>query len=224
MAFNAYLVFHKSVRGADFNQGIFGESTSTPDSGQSRYAGEGEKWGTGAIEITEYGFGVTMPITSSRSDGGGATVGRAGFEVFTCSKNIDSATPWLVRFCCTGKNIPAIVLHIFRSGASSSASGAVKYAMVVFQNCVITKVGISGSGEELPKEQLEFNYGLCEYIYRPTDHDTGLPISKRTGDPMSRPSAGEEVIIRFGWSTITNEEKTSLQEFNKYEPHDAVQA
>ena len=30
----------------------------------------------GGIEITDYGFGVSAPTTTSRSDGGGATVGR----------------------------------------------------------------------------------------------------------------------------------------------------
>ena len=34
----------------------------------------------------DYGFGVSMPVTTSRSDGGGATVGRANFDVFTVKK------------------------------------------------------------------------------------------------------------------------------------------
>ena len=29
-----------------------------------------------AIEVQDYGFGVNMPVTTSRSDGGGATVGK----------------------------------------------------------------------------------------------------------------------------------------------------
>jgi len=28
------------------------------------------------MEVQDYGFGVSMPVTSSRSDGGGSTVGR----------------------------------------------------------------------------------------------------------------------------------------------------
>jgi len=71
MAFNAYLVFHADAK-------ILGESTSSPEQGVTR--------DNGAIEITDYGFGVSMPVSSSRSDGGGATVGRANFDVFTCSK------------------------------------------------------------------------------------------------------------------------------------------
>lgn len=34
------------------------------------------KTSTKAIEIQDYGFGVNMPVTTSRSDGGGATVGK----------------------------------------------------------------------------------------------------------------------------------------------------
>src|SRR3954469_6089206 len=117
MAFNAYLVFHEDAK-------IRGESTSEPEPGAID---------KGAIEITDYGFGVSMPVTTSRSDGGGATVGRANFDVFTASKNIDTSTVPLMEFCCKGTNIKRIVLHLFRSGDSStSQTGVVKYAMYVF--------------------------------------------------------------------------------------------
>ena|SRR5436190_680661 len=197
MAFNAYLIFHKGVRGGK-GSGICGESTSEPEKGIPK----------GALEISDYAFGVSMPVTTSRSDGGGATVGRANFDIFSATKSIDTSTPFLVQYCCTGKNIPSIVLHLYRQGAGTDqeASGAVKYAVVVFQNCVITKVGISGSGEELPKESLEFNYGYCEYIYHETKKTTG----ERVGNPM-----------RFGWSTVSNAAKPSGQNFNDFEPADA---
>src|SRR3954469_10019628 len=122
MAFNAYLVFHEDSK-------IRGESTSEPEPGAID---------KGAIEISDYGFGVSMPVTTSRSDGGGATVGRANFDVFTCSKNIDTATVWLVQYCCLGKSIPKIVLHLYRQGAGADEqeSGVVKYGMIVFQHCV----------------------------------------------------------------------------------------
>ena len=200
MAFNAYLVFHKDVRGDEEKpgKGIFGESTSDPGDKE-------EKWGKGAIEITDYSFGVTMPVTTSRSDGGGATVGRANFDPFTCNKGIDTATPYLMEYCCTGKNVPSIVLHIFRSGAESE-SGVVKYAMIVFHHCVITEVKITGGGgDELPKESLSFNYGLCEYWYQLTDHKTGKAID-------------DVKPIKKGWSTITNRRAFSHQKFNEFEP------
>src|SRR5712672_3174178 len=98
MAFNAYLVFSDKIKPR-----IVGESQSQPDAKASKNT---------AIEVSDYGFGVTMPVTTSRSDGGGATVGRANFEVFTASKNIDTATPYLFQFCCTGMSIDSIVLHL----------------------------------------------------------------------------------------------------------------
>lgn len=185
MAFNAYLVFPKSTD-------IKGESTSEiPEKGSAM-----------PIEIADYAFGVSMPVTASRSDGGGATVGRANFDVFTCSKNIDTATCKLVEYCCKGTAIPKILLHLYRQGEGSDATGVVKYAMVVFQHCVITKVGISGGGEELPKEALEFNYGVCEYVYQETDHATG------------KPKGSEQK--RAGWSTIANKFMSTGHQFNSF--------
>lgn len=172
MAFNAYLVF-------DTKSGIDGESTSEI------------AVGSGAIEIADYSFGVTMPVTTSRSDGGGATVGRANFELFTCNKSIDTATWKLFEFCCKGTAIEKAMLHIYRQGAGDAEkdTGVVKYVCIIFHHCVITKVGITGGGEELPKESLEFNYGGCEYWYQPTEHDTG----KAKGEAK-----------KAGWSTIAN--------------------
>src|SRR5437868_15250725 len=107
MAFNAYLLFHKDVR-KNPGEGICGESTSKPQSECPTP--------NGAIEIQDYAFGVSMPVSASRSDGGGPTTGRANFDIFSCTKGIDSATPFLVQYCCTGKNIPSIVLHLYRQG------------------------------------------------------------------------------------------------------------
>src|SRR6266853_4226634 len=190
MAFNAYLLFKTGQ-----SDKIEGESTSEPEKGMAK---------KGAIEVTDYGFGVSMPVTASRSDGGGATVGRANFDVFTATKNIDTATTKLVEFCCKGTAVKRIVLHLFRAGEGSETTGVVKYAMIVFGSCVITKVAVSGGGEELPKESLEFNYGACEYMYQETDHETGKKTS-RAAD-------------HAGWTTIANKEATGLQAFTDFVP------
>jgi len=190
MAFNAYLLFSTAAKGE-----IVGESTSSP---------QGAPDPNNSIEVQDYGFGVSMPVTTSRSDGGGATVGRANFDVFTCTKGIDTATTDLFKYCCKGTDIPAIILHLYRAGSGSEASGTVKYAEVIFQHCVVTKVAISGSGEELPKESMEFNYGLCEYQYALTDHKTGLQTGKYS---------------KYGWSTVKNAEATGLQgDFSAWAP------
>src|SRR5438093_13043127 len=105
MAFNAYLLFKTGQ-----SDKIEGESTSEPEKGMAK---------KGAIEVSDFGFGVSMPVTASRSDGGGATVGRANFDVFTASKGIDTATCSLVRYCCKGTAIEKAVLHLYRQGEGS---------------------------------------------------------------------------------------------------------
>jgi hypothetical protein len=40
----------------------------------SAFAGDKNK--SKGIEVNDYGFGVSSPVTTSRSDGGGSTVGR----------------------------------------------------------------------------------------------------------------------------------------------------
>jgi len=195
MAFNAYLVFNVG----DNKLQIGGESTSEVVKSLMSDI-KSAKDGKGAIEVADFGFGVSMPVTASRSDGGGATVGRANFDVFTATKNIDTATTALVEYCCKGTAIKRIVLHLFRQGQGGEATGVVKYAMVVFGACVITKVAISGSGEELPKESLEFNYGQCEYFYQLTDHDTGVPVT-------------EVPTFKSGWSLVQNKKVTSSEKW-----------
>src|ERR1700730_10941753 len=110
MAFNAYLLFSDA-------SAIKGESTSEPEPGMAK---------KGAIEIADFGFGVSMPVTSSRSDGGGATVGRANFDRFSCSKGNQSGAWQLVQVCCKGPAIEKTLLHLYRQGQSDE-SGVVKY-------------------------------------------------------------------------------------------------
>jgi len=197
MAFNAYLVFgtpsgSRNIGGESTSEVATGLSGPDPATGDLSSL-EGCK---GAIEVTDYSFGVNMAVTTGRSDGGGATVGRANFDVFTCTKNIDTATVPLVEYCCKGTAIPKIALHLFRSSAgTASTTGVVKYCVIYFGNCVITKCAVSGGGDDLPKESLEFNYGQVQYCYRYTNHNNGAPGSD----------------IKTGWSLVANKQADSAE-------------
>jgi len=182
MAFDAYLWFKN---GSSFN--VMGESTS--EISTKYFNGE-------AIEVTEYSLGVEMKATERRSDGGGATIGRADLQVFTCKKSIDTASCGLAQCCCRGTHIPIITLDVFRSGGDVKG-GAQRYIWATFENCVITKVEIeSGGDDELPTENLEFNYGKVTWHYQLTDHKSGAPISGKTKD--------------FGWDSIGNKDRLDL--------------
>jgi len=56
----------------------------------SAFAGDKNK--SKGIEVQDYGFGTSMPVTTSRSDGGGATVGRKQVSSPTTKAPIGGST------------------------------------------------------------------------------------------------------------------------------------
>ena len=161
MAFDAFI----KIPGAD------GESSDEKHS----------KW----IELHSYGFGLTQPTgAGSRSDGGGAITGRVNLEAFTCTKSIDISSAKLALMCAKGKAIDGIVVHLNRA-----AEDKVLYLEIKYDNAVITKSSVTGSGDDLPEETLEFNYGKVDYMYYETAHDSGKLTGNKAG---------------FLWSAITN--------------------
>ncbi|MDR0353359.1 MAG: type VI secretion system tube protein Hcp [Opitutaceae bacterium] len=139
---------------------------------QSEYA---SKIGLGAIEITDYGFGITMPIAENRSATGAATTGRADLTEFECTKNLDASTAHLCHACMSGRHIEKITCRIFRSVGETN----VEYVTLEFTDVLITSCTVSGSGDELPKESLKFSYGAIKYTYTVTDHATGKATSEK---------------------------------------------
>jgi type VI protein secretion system component Hcp len=56
----------------------------------------GDKNKNKGIEVQDYGFGASMPVTTSRSDGGGSTVGRVTHKDISTTKYQDKASPLLM--------------------------------------------------------------------------------------------------------------------------------
>src|SRR5436309_6485926 len=111
------------------------------------------------IELAEYSFGVKQPAAGSRSDGGAATGGRADFDNFTCKKNLDKASPKLMLSCAKGEHIKEIKVELCRATGDKQPYLEIKYSDVII---TVVKPAGSGTGEGLPTEDLEFNFGKVE--------------------------------------------------------------
>lgn len=159
MAFEAYL----------YIDGVRGDSTSAVAKNEV----PAETSSAGPIEIQTYGLGIDMPLVENRSATGAVTVGRANFEDFETAKNLDISTSALLFFCLSGKHIPFAVVKVYRAVADDDSSKPTLYMEIKYQSVVITEVGVSGSGDEMPTETLKFNYGSVEYKYYKTDPKTG---------------------------------------------------
>jgi type VI secretion system secreted protein Hcp len=137
--------------------GIDGESTD----------GAHAKW----IEILSFSHGMSQPPSSVVSSSGGAGSGRVTMQDFSVVKHLDSASPKLALACCTGQHIPSVKIEVCRAGGDK-----VKYMEYKMSTVMVSSVRPGGSahaGDEVPLEEVAFNFGKIEWTYTHQDRGTG---------------------------------------------------
>jgi type VI secretion system secreted protein Hcp len=104
---------------------------------------------------------------------GGAGLGKAEFEVFTCKKTVDTASHHLFEACGRGSHFNAVELKLFRStGAANSTNSANLFLHWTFNMMAVEKVEWA-HGEEMPEETVTFRFGACKVVYKKQD-ETGV--------------------------------------------------
>jgi type VI secretion system secreted protein Hcp len=162
MAFDAFLEI----------EGIPGESTDDKH----------KNW----IEILSFNHGLSQPSSGAQSTGGARSAERCNHQDFSVVKILDKASPKLALFCCNGKHIGKIKFELCRATGNKQ-----KYMEYVLTDVIVSSVrpGGSASGaEQLPLEEVSFNYGKIEWTYTETDHKTGA-------------SKGD---VKANWSLVEN--------------------
>jgi type VI secretion system secreted protein Hcp len=126
------------------------------------------------IELISYSHGLSQRSSGAASTGGGRSAERCDHDDFTVVKTLDKASPKLALFCCNGKHIPKITMHLCRAAEDKQ-----KYMEYVLTDVIVSSVRPGGSAQNaettLPLEQVSFNYGKIEWVYTETDHKTGKP-------------------------------------------------
>lgn len=123
------------------------------------------------IEVLSYSHGLSQPASGSSSSGGGRSSERCDHQDFSIVKTLDKASPKLALYCCNGAHIPKITVELCRASGDKQ-----KYMQYVLSESIVSGVrpgGSSQGGEELPLEEVSFNYGKIEWVYTETDHKTG---------------------------------------------------
>ncbi len=149
MAFDAFLKI----------EGIPGESTDDKH----------KDW----IEILSFSWGVSQPSSGSASSGGARSAERCNHQDFSIVKTLDKASPKLFLNCANGSHIKEITLTLNRATGDKS-----KYMEYKLSDSIVASVrpgGASHGGDQLPTEEVSFNYGKIELIYTEADHKTGKP-------------------------------------------------
>ena len=126
------------------------------------------------IEILSYSHGVSQPGSGSVSSGGARRAARSEHLDFSIVKALDKATPKLNLYCCDGTHVPEVKIELCQATGTKQ-----KYMEYKMSDVLVSSVrpgGSSQGGDNLPLEEITFNYGKVEWTYTETDLMTGEPI------------------------------------------------
>ncbi len=109
--------------------------------------------------------GTTIPIFgfsfvgSSKSTGAGA--GRASFNEFVITKQVDKSSPKLALACATGKHFPKVTITLRKAGGTKQ-----QYLTYTLTNAIISSYQTGGSGHNVtPTESLSLNFTKIQFTY-----------------------------------------------------------
>jgi type VI secretion system secreted protein Hcp len=129
--------------------GVDGESTD------SKHA----KW----IEVLSFSHGMNQPVSAVQSSAGGGTSARVNMQDFNITKYVDLSSPKLTEACCTGKHFGNVTLELCRAGGEK-----LKYLEIKLDKAIVSSVsvgGAKGSDDDVPVEQVSFNFGKITWTY-----------------------------------------------------------
>jgi len=128
--------------------GIDGEST--------------DKGHGGEIDIESWSWGMSNP---SSTTGGGGGAGKVTAQDFHFTHLIDKASPKLMLACASGQHIKEAKLTVRNSSGDD-------YLTIKFSDVFCTSFQDSGSGGQLPTEQVSLNFAKVEFEYKPQGKNT----------------------------------------------------
>jgi type VI secretion system secreted protein Hcp len=132
--------------------------------GSVKISGESlDKAHQGTVALNSFELGVENDQTIGSGTSGAGT-GKAVFQPFRVTKNVDTSSPNLVLASAAGAHFPQVNLYLRKTGASGVLPG--DYLVYRFKMVFVSSVAWSGSsGDELPQETVEFQYGALQVSY-----------------------------------------------------------
>jgi type VI secretion system secreted protein Hcp len=125
-----------------------------------------EKW----IELHSFSWAVTQPGARSYVGAGGAA-GKATFTDFSITKALDRSSPSLFQACATGQHLAEVTVELCRATGDKQ-----QYLNYKFSDVMVSAFqagGASAGTEQLPMEQVAFNFAAVKITYTPIDMRTG---------------------------------------------------
>ena len=123
----------------------------------------------GEIDVMSYSFGATQ--TGSFAYGGGGGAGKVQFQDFHFVMKMSKATPKLFLACANGEHLKSAILTVRKAGKEAQEFYNVKFTDILVSSYT---TGASGGGDEVPTEQISFNFTKMEMEYKEQKADGSL--------------------------------------------------
>jgi len=139
------------------------------------------------IAVLNFEHSIVQPQGGDPSAQGVLTGGKAAHSDFTIGKRVDSASPILAQYVCSGQNIMDAKFEICRAMGEKTT-----FMVYEFKNFIISSVSPSGSAsadDPVPVEEFTIRYGEITWSYTPTVITGG---------------GKKKAAINAGWSTWQN--------------------
>jgi type VI secretion system secreted protein Hcp len=121
----------------------------------------------GEIDVVSWSWGVTQ--TGTMSHGGGGGEGKAHFNDFNFTHQVDKASPVLLKACATGEHIKEATITVRKAG-----KGQQEYLIIKMNDVLITGVSPSGAGEASTTEHVALQFAKVDLEYKPQKPDGSL--------------------------------------------------
>ena len=118
------------------------------------------------VEVLSWSWGVNQ--TGTMAPGGGGGAGKASFNDFNFTHNIDKASPVLLRACATGEHIKEATITVRKAG-----KGQQEFLIIKMNDIIITSVAPSGAGDATA-ENVALKCAIVDLEYKPQKADGSL--------------------------------------------------
>ncbi len=120
------------------------------------------------IQLESWSWGESNSGSSAAGGGGGA--GKVSMNDFSFTMPVNKASPLVFQACATGQHISDALLTCRKAGEKQQ-----EYLKIAFTDLLISSYQTGGSaGNEIPTEQISFNFAKIEFTYAPQNKDGSL--------------------------------------------------
>ena len=114
------------------------------------------------IDVLAYGWGASQ--SGSFHEGGGGGAGKASFQNFNFTKQIDASSTKLLKAVAKGQHIKEAVFTVRKAGGEQP----VEYLTITMKEVMVTSYGLTGSkGDDIVNESVSLNFAKIEFEYKP---------------------------------------------------------